>query len=56
LAFGANAYELLKRHLNPARYRALVPLTHYSHRVPKEDYREESLARIAETLSAIELV
>ncbi len=50
LAFGRDAYGLLKKHLDWKRYGSLIPLTHYSHHVRKEEYREDVHSRIAESL------
>ncbi len=46
LAFGAAAHSLLVQSLRPTEYSALVRLTHYSHRISKEDYRETVMAQI----------
>lgn len=40
LAFGGAAYDLLRSNLDHQDYSMLVPLTHYSHRISKENYRE----------------
>jgi len=52
LVFGRDAYELLNRCLHKSRYSVLILLTHYSHRVPKEKYRDEVLSRIFEVTRA----
>jgi hypothetical protein len=40
LAFGGAAHALLKENLSVDDYSLLVPLTHYSHRISKEKYRD----------------
>jgi hypothetical protein len=40
LAFGNAVHDLLAEHLSQDEYSALVSLTHYSHRISKEKYRE----------------
>lgn len=40
LAFGGAAHALLVKNLHPDDYSSLVRLTHYSHRISKEKYRE----------------
>jgi len=40
IAFGTNAYRLAAHHLPSSRYSRLVGVTHYSHYISKEDYRE----------------
>ena len=40
LAFGGAAHNLLKENLCVDDYSLLVPLTHYSHRISKEKYRD----------------
>ena len=52
LAFGSAAYALIAENISRHEYSNLVRLTHYSHRVGKEKYRETVLAQISsETLS-----
>ncbi len=51
LAFGRDAHALLSRNLEASEYRLLVSLTHYSHRISKEDYRATVLGQIAEETS-----
>ncbi len=46
LAFGIAAYELLSENLLPGEYANLIRLTHYSHQISKEKYRETVLAEI----------
>jgi hypothetical protein len=46
LAFGLAAHALLAENLMPGEYSRLIRLTHYSHRVAKEKYREVVLAQI----------
>ena len=40
LAFGRAAYGLLVENLRAEEYSALISLTHYSHRISKENYRQ----------------
>jgi hypothetical protein len=40
LAFGGATHALLDQNLRADDYSLLVPLTHYSHRISKEKYRE----------------
>ena len=40
LAFGNNTYKLLRENLDKSEYRKLIKLTHYSHRIGKEAYKE----------------
>jgi len=40
LAFGRDTYKLLSENLNENEYSKLIRLTHYSHRIRKEIYRE----------------
>jgi hypothetical protein len=46
LAFGSAAYELLLRHLLRDEYRSLIRLTHYSHYIGKDKYRDTVLAAL----------
>jgi hypothetical protein len=46
LAFGQAVYRLLKKHLGVHEYSRLIPLTHYSHRISKENYQKAVLAQI----------
>ena len=39
LAFGVDAYNLLRENLRRQEYHALIRLTHYSHQIGKENYR-----------------
>ncbi len=47
LAFGSAAHELIAEHISRHEYSSLVRLTHYSHRIGKEKYRETVLAQIS---------
>lgn len=40
IAFGADAYNLAAKHLPPDRYERLARVTHYSHYISKENYRQ----------------
>jgi len=48
LAFGRIAFDLVKENLPSAEYGKLIRLTHYSHQISKEKYRETVLAEIKE--------
>ena len=45
-AFGWAAHELLDKNLHPNEYSTLIRLTHYSHQIGKESYRETVLTQI----------
>ena len=46
LAFGSAAHALLAKNLHQTEYSSLILLTHYSHQIGKESYREKVLAQI----------
>ena len=46
IAFGTDAYQLAAKYVPPSRYSRLVRVTHYSHYVSKEEYRERVLAEL----------
>lgn len=46
LAFGKQAYDILFQGLNHKEYKSLIQLTHYSHYMNKENYREDTLKRL----------
>jgi hypothetical protein len=46
LAFGKDTYKLLSENLNASEYRRLIRLTHYSHQIGKEAYRDAVLREI----------
>lgn len=46
LAFGKQTFEILKRGLDENEYFSLIQLTHYSHRISKENYREDTHKRL----------
>ena len=48
LAFGVAAHRLIAENIPAAEYARLVKLTHYSHQIGKEVYREMVLSQIAE--------
>ena len=50
LAFGRMAYDILKENLSFTEYGKLVRLTHYSHQISKEKYRETVLNEIQQAL------
>jgi hypothetical protein len=52
LAFGHAVHDLLNKHLRPDDYSHHVPITHYSHRISKENYRDMVCTQIH---AAIEL-
>jgi hypothetical protein len=41
LAFGTAAYDIIHRNLSNAEYSRLIKLTHYSHYISKEKYRDK---------------
>jgi hypothetical protein len=46
LALGSLAYAMLLKHLVPDEYRAIIRLTHYSHYMGKEQYRDTLAAQL----------
>jgi hypothetical protein len=52
LAFGRDAFGILQKHLNKERFSHLIQITHYSHQVRKEKYREDVLDQIAQIIGA----
>ncbi len=48
LAFGVGAYNIIRDNLRTAEYSKLIKLTHYSHQISKEKYREAVLQQINE--------
>jgi hypothetical protein len=46
LAFGVGAYKILRDNLRGEEYSRLIKLTHYSHQISKEKYREAVLQQI----------
>jgi hypothetical protein len=46
LAFGNDTYKLLRENLDKSEYRKLIKLTHYSHRIRKEAYKERVFKEI----------
>jgi hypothetical protein len=46
LAFGVDTYNLLSSHLQGDEYSKLIKLTHYSHQISKEKYKEEILNQL----------
>jgi hypothetical protein len=46
LAFGGNTHEILSANLNKNEYFKLIKLTHYSHQIRKEAYKESVLKEI----------
>lgn len=47
IAFGGDAHSLLKQHLSKDCYSLLIGVTHYSHHISKEEYREKVHKQIA---------
>ena len=52
LAFGVDAYNLLKINLRKDEYSKLIRITHYSHQISKENYKKEVFSQIQDTLPA----
>ena len=50
LAFGRIAFDLVKENLHSTEYGKLIRLTHYSHQIGKEKYRETVLKEIQQAL------
>ena len=50
LAFGRIAYDIIKENLSSSEYCKLIRLTHYSHQIGKEKYRETVLKEIQKAL------
>ena len=50
LAFGKETHNILSKNLNKNEYRKLIKLTHYSHRMGKEAYKEAVLNQIGSGL------
>lgn len=46
LAFGIHVYQIIANYVPPGAYRQLVKITHYSHYINKEKYRETVLRQI----------
>jgi hypothetical protein len=51
LAFGRDAHTILSDNLNENEYRKLIKLTHYSHQIGKEAYKEAVFNEIETALS-----
>lgn len=47
LAFGVDTYNMLFNHLGKDEYFKLIRLTHYSHQISKEKYKEEVLSQLS---------
>jgi hypothetical protein len=52
LAFGRDTHKLLSENLNKNEYRRLIKLTHYSHQIGKEAYKETVLKEIGSSFEA----
>jgi hypothetical protein len=51
LAFGTDTYNIINKNMRKTEYTRLVKLTHYSHYISKERYREMVLSQINSTTS-----
>lgn len=51
LAFGRDAYEIIRKNMNQSLWSDLICLTHYSHRISKEKYRMDTHDQIDNALS-----
>ena len=45
-AFGSQVYDFLNQYLDKEYYSNLIKITHYSHYISKEKYKEEMLGKI----------
>jgi len=52
LAFGVHTHALLKSGLKTSEYSHLVKLTHYSHQIGQEQYKKESLEKLAAVMKS----
>jgi hypothetical protein len=46
LIFGKDTYNLIAKNLGPGSYSSLHKITHYSHHISQEAYREQTLSRL----------
>jgi hypothetical protein len=46
LAFGGDAYEILRKNLGENEYSKIVKLTHYAHFIEKEKYKAQIAGQI----------
>ena len=51
LAFGRDAYNILHENLSINEYSILIKLTHYSHQISKEKYKDEVLRQINDVMN-----
>jgi hypothetical protein len=51
LAFGRDAYNLLHENLKKNEYAILIKLTHYSHQISKEEYKDRALRQIKDAMN-----
>lgn len=51
LAFGRDTYNLLHENLEKHEYANLIKLTHYSHQISKEEYKEKVLRQINDAMN-----
>jgi hypothetical protein len=54
LAFGKDTHKILSENLKKSEYRKLIKITHYSHRIGKEAYRETVFNEIGASCEASE--
>lgn len=52
IAFGNDTHRLAARHVPSNRYSRLIGITHYSHYISKEHYREQVLAQVDQSVAA----
>lgn len=51
LAFGSDAFNILHENLDISLYSRLIKITHYSHRISKEVYKEEIRSQINNSIN-----
>jgi hypothetical protein len=52
LAFGIQTFNMLEKNLDKSKYTKLIKITHYSHQISKERYREDVLGQIQASFNA----
>jgi len=50
IAFGRDAFGILKKYLKREKFSRLIQVTHYSHQIRKEKYRDEAISQIENAL------
>lgn len=50
IAFGRDAFGILKNSLKRDKFSRLIQITHYSHQIRKENYRDKALSQIEKAL------